>query len=74
VACARTGTSGGYALSEAIERHTLIVPLVAGRGYLLDNHRWLHARTAFTGPRLIHRVLGVPAPSLPTGIPVPRPR
>ncbi|WP_328869651.1 TauD/TfdA family dioxygenase [Streptomyces sp. NBC_00287] len=45
-----------------------------GQGYLLDNHRWLHARTAFSGDRLCLRALGHPhvpllagfAPDFPT--------
>jgi alpha-ketoglutarate-dependent taurine dioxygenase len=59
-------------LQDTITRHTFTVPLVPGRGYLADNHRWLHARTGFTGPRLVYRVLGIPHPTLnlTTGIPV----
>ncbi|WP_075739104.1 TauD/TfdA family dioxygenase [Streptomyces acidiscabies] len=38
-----------------------------GQGYLLDNHRWLHARTGFTGDRLCVRVLGDPRTPFPDG-------
>jgi hypothetical protein len=48
------------ALRAAIERNRISVPLSAGQAYLLDNHRWLHARTAFQGPRLAYRALGEP--------------
>lgn len=60
-------------LAGAIARHTITLPLAPGRGYLLDNHRWLHARTAFTGDRIVYRVLGNPLPELGlrTGIPLP---
>lgn len=51
-------------LMAAIERHTLTVTLTPGRGYLLDNHRWMHSRTAYTGARTLYRVLGVPLPDL----------
>ncbi|MFE7331576.1 TauD/TfdA family dioxygenase [Streptomyces sp. NPDC057565] len=39
-------------------RHTII--LSPGQGYLIDNHRYLHARAAFSGPRLCVRALGRP--------------
>ncbi|MFD4830620.1 TauD/TfdA family dioxygenase [Streptomyces uncialis] len=38
-----------------------------GQGYLIDNHRWLHARTAFTGRRVCLRALGTPRTPLPDG-------
>ncbi|MFI0409068.1 TauD/TfdA family dioxygenase [Actinomadura sp. 3N508] len=41
--------------------------LRAGQAYLLDNSRWLHARTAFTGDRLCWRALGDPKFPLPLG-------
>jgi hypothetical protein len=34
--------------------------LEPGQGYLLDNHRWLHARAGFSGDRLCLRALGDP--------------
>ena len=43
-------------LRAAIDRHTRIVPARTGVGYVLDNHRWLHGRRAYTGPRLLHRI------------------
>jgi alpha-ketoglutarate-dependent taurine dioxygenase len=52
------------ALQAAIARHTITVPLADGDGYILDNHRWLHAREQFTGNRVLYRVLGDPMPSL----------
>ena len=48
----------------AIARRTITVPLGAGQGYILDNHRWLHAREQFTGTRTLYRVLGDPLSSL----------
>lgn len=45
-------------LRAAIARHQQVLTLAAGQGYVLDNTRWLHARTAFTGPRLCYRALG----------------
>ncbi|MEV5873696.1 TauD/TfdA family dioxygenase [Streptomyces sp. NPDC052101] len=41
--------------------------LQAGQGYLLDNHRWLHARTRFAGDRRLLRALGEPCVALPNG-------
>lgn len=38
-----------------------------GQGYLLDNHRWLHARTRFSGNRLCLRALGEPHMPMPDG-------
>lgn len=47
-------------LRAAIARNTITVRLGAGEGYVLDNHRWLHAREEFTGIRTLYRVLGDP--------------
>ncbi|MFI9581554.1 TauD/TfdA family dioxygenase [Streptomyces sp. NPDC052236] len=47
-------------LRAAITRHQQVLTLAASQGYVLDNTRWLHARTAFTGPRLCYRALGEP--------------
>ncbi|MFF7533199.1 TauD/TfdA family dioxygenase [Streptomyces bobili] len=47
-------------LRAAIARRQRTLTLAAGQGYVLDNTRWLHARTAFTGPRLCYRALGEP--------------
>ncbi|MDX3851124.1 TauD/TfdA family dioxygenase [Streptomyces sp. AK02-01A] len=49
----------------ATSQHRLL--LHAGQGYLLDNHRWLHARTRFTGDRRLLRALGDPRFALPGG-------
>lgn len=54
-------------LRAAIVRHLQPLPLQAGAGYLLDNQRWLHARTAFTGPRRYYRCLGESRFALPCG-------
>lgn len=50
------------ALRGAIDRHTVALQLRPGQGYALDNHRWLHGRRAFTGPRVMHRVIANPLP------------
>jgi hypothetical protein len=62
------------ALRAAIQAHTLGLTLRPGQAYLLDNHRWLHARTAFTGNRELLRALGDPVSliALPDGFPVAR--
>jgi hypothetical protein len=59
--------SGGYFSSElsdklplileALRRHTRQCLLEKGEGVLLNNRRWLHGRTAFTGSRVVWRVL-----------------
>ncbi|MFJ4184157.1 TauD/TfdA family dioxygenase [Kitasatospora sp. NPDC089509] len=46
------------ALRTAIARHTVSVRLAAGQAIILDNHRLLHGRAAFTGERLLLRALG----------------
>lgn len=55
-------------LRRVIARHTISLALEAGQGFLLSNSRWLHARTAFTGRRVMHRLIGDPLP----GFDVPR--
>jgi Taurine catabolism dioxygenase TauD, TfdA family len=59
-------------LTASINRHTFTVTLLPGQGVLLGNHRWLHARDTFEGPRQLYRLLGNPLPSLGMypGIPV----
>jgi hypothetical protein len=54
-------------LGKAITRHQFRLPLAPGQGYLLDNHRWLHARTQFTGDRCYLRALGEPRAGLADG-------
>ncbi|WP_030570283.1 TauD/TfdA family dioxygenase [Streptomyces aureocirculatus] len=54
-------------LRSAITRNQIGLPLAGGQGYLLDNHRWLHARTAFTGDRVCWRALGQARFPLPFG-------
>jgi hypothetical protein len=62
-------------LTASINRHTFTVNLRPGQGVLLDNHRWLHARDTFEGPRQLYRLLGNPLPGLGMhpGIPVKQP-
>lgn len=45
------------ALRAAIERHLWTVPARTATGYVLDNRRWLHGRRAYTGPRLVYRIV-----------------
>ncbi|WP_412542605.1 TauD/TfdA family dioxygenase [Longispora sp. K20-0274] len=56
-------------LHDTIARHTMVLPLEAGQGYVLANHRMLHGRRAFTGGRAMYRVLGDPLPehAIPRG-------
>ncbi|WP_084427765.1 TauD/TfdA family dioxygenase [Kibdelosporangium aridum] len=54
-------------LRAAIDRHAMMIKLDMGQGYVLNNHRWLHGRRAFTGQRVIFRVNANPLPHL--GIP-----
>lgn len=46
----------------AIQRHTIVLPVRAGSGYVLNNHRWLHGRRGFDGPRLMYRIIANPPP------------
>ncbi|MBM9508056.1 TauD/TfdA family dioxygenase [Actinacidiphila acididurans] len=59
------------ALTVAIHRRRQRLLLEAGDAYLIDNSRWLHARTAFAGPRRMYRALGNPRFSLPAGFALP---
>ncbi|PDP89086.1 hypothetical protein CQJ94_04940 [Glycomyces fuscus] len=52
-------------LREVIDRHTMILRLGKGQGFVLDNTRWLHGRRSFTGPRVMLRALGEPRSRLP---------
>ncbi|MCX5206729.1 TauD/TfdA family dioxygenase [Streptomyces sp. NBC_00237] len=54
-------------LRTALQRQQVRLPLLPGQGYVLDNSRWLHARTAFTGDRVCWRALGQPRFVLPEG-------
>ncbi|WP_381802839.1 TauD/TfdA family dioxygenase [Streptomyces niveus] len=47
-------------LRAAALNHQQSLRLTPGQGYLLDNKRWLHARSAFVGDRLHLRALGDP--------------
>ncbi|MFJ1795358.1 TauD/TfdA family dioxygenase [Kitasatospora griseola] len=51
-------------LRAAIDRHALRLRLAPGQALVLDNHRVLHARSAFTGERLMIRALGAARPAL----------
>lgn len=44
-------------LAQVIDRHSITVPATPGGGYVVNNRRWLHGRTAFTGPRRMYRAL-----------------
>ncbi|MFH8350098.1 TauD/TfdA family dioxygenase [Streptomyces sp. NPDC018045] len=49
----------------AVTQHAMALDV--GQGYLIDNHRWLHARRRFTGERLCLRALGHARFPLPVG-------
>jgi alpha-ketoglutarate-dependent taurine dioxygenase len=49
-------------LLELIHARTRRFTLNPGQGYILQNGRWLHGRTAFVGRRQMYRVLGHPHP------------
>ncbi|WP_433547138.1 TauD/TfdA family dioxygenase [Streptomyces sp. CA-294286] len=62
-------------LRTALQYHQVRLPRAPGQGYILDNSRWLHARSAFTGNRLCWRALGQPRFPLPQGfVPAPAAR
>jgi hypothetical protein len=42
-------------LAQAIDRHAIVIPASLGAGYVVNNRRWLHGRTAFTGRRTLYR-------------------
>ncbi|KAL2822144.1 hypothetical protein BDW59DRAFT_181059 [Aspergillus cavernicola] len=50
-------------LLDIIYRNSFSIPLQQGQGYLLDNHRFLHGRTSFTGSReLLRALVNIPPP------------
>ncbi|KAL4901426.1 hypothetical protein BDW74DRAFT_187666 [Aspergillus multicolor] len=50
-------------LLETIYRNSFAVTLQQGQGYLLDNHKFLHGRTSFTGTReLLRALVNLPPP------------
>lgn len=53
-------------LFKILYRNAFAVELQQGQGYLLDNHRFLHGRTAFTGSRELLRALVNFPPPQPT--------
>ncbi len=54
-------------LRAAIAASQRSMSLEIGQGYLIDNHRWLHARRLFAGERLCLRALGDARFPLPVG-------
>lgn len=56
-------------LAQVIDRHSITVPTAPGGAYVVNNRRWLHGRTAFTGPRTMYRALIDPHPAwrIPAG-------
>ena len=56
-------------LRRLIADHTIVLPLEAGQGYLVQNGWWLHGRTRFAGQRLAWRILVEPWP-IEQGIPL----
>ena len=47
-------------LRQLVYKHAHAIALQPGQSYLVDNHRFLHGRTSFTGPRELLRVLAHP--------------
>lgn len=59
-------------------RDAVDLPLSSGEGYLIHNHRWLHGRAAYSGDRVVWRLLGSlpgvrPAAALNGGFPMASP-
>lgn len=52
---------------EVIRTRTVRFMLGPGQGYVLQNGRWLHGRTGFSGRRRMHRILGEPYPAARLG-------
>ncbi|MEC4020485.1 TauD/TfdA family dioxygenase [Streptomyces sp. H27-D2] len=57
-------------LRDAIIRNQHKLSLAVGQAYLVDNERWLHARTRFSGDRRFLRALGEPRFAVPDGFAV----
>lgn len=51
-------------LRAVLERHKVFLELNSSQGYIINNRRWLHGRTAFEGQRLLYRILGDPLPQM----------
>ena len=49
-------------LRQLIYEHAYVVSMSPGQSYLVDNHRFLHGRTSFTGNRELLRVLAYSHP------------
>ncbi|SEN89612.1 TauD/TfdA family dioxygenase [Actinacidiphila rubida] len=56
----RTGTDAEHlvAYNSALRSIRSRIPCEGGSGYILDNSRWLHGRTRYSGDRVVLRVLG----------------
>lgn len=52
-------------LKSIIYKHAFAFTLQPGQSYIVDNHRFLHGRTSFTGPRELLRTLVYSYPSKP---------
>jgi alpha-ketoglutarate-dependent taurine dioxygenase len=50
-------------LLEVMHARTVRFTLHPGQGYILQNGRWLHGRTGFSGRRQMYRILGEPHPA-----------
>jgi alpha-ketoglutarate-dependent taurine dioxygenase len=50
-------------LLELMQARTVRFALGPGQGYILQNGRWLHGRTGFSGRRRMYRILGEPHPA-----------
>jgi alpha-ketoglutarate-dependent taurine dioxygenase len=59
------------ALHRTADEHATVIPLKKGEGYAVDNHRWMHGRHAYDGPRVMLRIAVEPREEsyLETGIP-----
>lgn len=52
---------------EILKRSTISLTLKKGQGYIIQNGRWLHGRTAFQGEREMYRALVNPDEGTPMG-------
>jgi alpha-ketoglutarate-dependent taurine dioxygenase len=43
---------------QLLDMEEITISLRQGQGFLAHNHRWLHGRSAFAGPRIVGRLLG----------------
>ncbi|KAL8733198.1 MAG: hypothetical protein Q9166_002215 [cf. Caloplaca sp. 2 TL-2023] len=47
-------------MRQMIYEHAYAIPLEPGQSYIVDNHRFLHGRTSFSGSRELLRILAYP--------------